>query len=586
MTHQTKTVDLICSIIGSYLVRAEGDKFDIHGKKKLTEKLEIFLKQGRPIELVLPGFPFKSPASHSKTSGQKPDLGEVVALQRIEEMCKAIVNIYPKGVSFTIVSDGTTFNDIIGVSDDDMRYYRDTVQTLLSCPHITWASLTDLVGECDSPDAYRAALIEKANLPYADLNAFIKAVSANTELRTAHDSMCSFLYNDLLPRSENSFDEDAFFAAIREKSYQMTYRHRALSAVVANTYPEAIRLSVHQYTNSGEKLTFGFDATTNPVAPWHKVTFRKLDGSISFVDRSHINLSKSFTIYHDDQVWMYQESDSEVIEGLHMSVIRPPQFGLDIKSEETGEALSLSPAMIKNLTEFFSFLCLRNCGFEEKQPLVDYCEPFGDIYQWHFGSVHVVQAEENPKGFVQSIEKTPIHWDLSMLPQDHERVKDDEWFCADLFMLYCKTAPQVGEGETVVINGRDVLSDAGPETVEQWRGTEVTYNTKMTYFGGHPRTYPLIHTHPFTKEPIFRYMEGSNSQLQTFTQKVEGISTEKSRRFIEQMNALIYSDKYLYEHSWEAGDMIVIDNHLTLHGRNPMTEASSARELWRVQIIS
>ena len=586
MSYQTKNIELICSVIGSYLVRADGDQFDSVGKKKLADDLSTFVKQGRPIELILPSFPFKSPNFRDKTSGSRPDFGEVLALRRLDEMCRAIADIHPDGVQLKILSDGTTFNDVIGVPDEDLKYYRDTVKTLLSSPHISWASLTGLVGTQDSPEAYRTALIEKADLPYADLEEFTEAVATDEELRSAHDKMCDFLYNDLRLAGNEDLENEKYFTLIRETSYEVMYRNRALVAAVAKTYPDAIRLSVHQYDNSGGKFTFGFSDAASPMAPWHKVTLRKLDGSFSFVDHALVDKTMAYAIHYGDQVWLYQESDSEVDEGLHMTLVRPAQFGLTIKSDETGGALSLSPAMIKNLTEFFSFLCIRDCGFDEQEPLIKYCEPFGDIYQWHFGSVHVVQAEENPTGFVQSIEKTPIHWDLSMLPLDHERVKDDEWFGADMFMLYCKTAPQVGEGETVVINGRDLLHDAGKETVDHWRNTEVTYNTKMTYFGGHPRTYPMVHTHPFTKEPILRYQEGSRSQYQTFSQKVEGVSEEESDRFIEEMNDLIYSEKYCYEHSWQPGDMIVIDNYLTLHGRNPMTEASSARELWRVQIIS
>ncbi|MEI2387748.1 L-tyrosine/L-tryptophan isonitrile synthase family protein [Breoghania sp. JC706] len=587
MNYQTRVTELLSSIIGSYLVIADGDKFENEGKRRLEETLSTFVDNDRPVEIVLPGFPFKSLNFHAKTSGPKPDYGEVLALRRLDEMCQAIVSAYPRGVSLTVVSDGTTFNDIIGVSDADRRFYDEEVRTLWSSPHIRWASLEDLVGRDGTSVELRAGLIEKAALPYADLSAFIEAVGKDAKLTAAHDQMCNFLYNDLRPRCDEGIDEEAYFAQIRDKSYEMMYRSQALSAVLNQTYPEAVRLSVHQYDNSGPKYTFAFiEGAAQASAPWHKVTHRDLEGRLSYIDHARIDPARAFAIHRDGQVWIYQESDENVDPAVRLSIVRPPQFGLLIEGDAPGSALGFSPRLMKSLVSFFSFVCMRDCGFEDRQELVEYCQPFGDIYQWHFGPVHVVQPEEKPTGFVQSLEKTPIHWDLSMLPLDHERVKDDEWFCADLFMLYCRTPPQSGEGQTVLVDGREILHQVGPETVELWRSTNITYNTKMTYFGGHPRTYPLVHTHPFTKEPILRYQEGSRSQYQTFSQEVEGLAPDESAKFIEDMNQRIYAAKVCYEHDWKAGDLILVDNYLALHGRNPMTEASSQRELWRVQTVS
>ena len=587
MNYQTKSIDLLTSIFGSYLVKADNDLFESAGKQRLAVTLSKFIERNAPIEIVLPGFPFKSLNFHAKTSGPKPDYGEVLALRRLEEMCAAIADTYQGGAVATIVSDGTTFNDIIGVSDEDRRFYDTEVRTLWPSRHIRWASLEDMVGPRDNPVELRRALVEKARLPYPDLDAFVEAVSADAGLTAAHDHMCNFLYNDLRPRHEEDIDEDAYFAQIRDKSYEMMFRSQALSAVLNQTYPDAVRLSVHQYDNSGPKYTFGFvEGAKLASAPWHKVTLRDLDGRMSYVDHARIDPAKTLAIYRDDQVWLYQEADGEVGPDLRLSVVQAPQFGLVIEGQRPDSVRDLSPRLMKSLVEFFSFVCLRGCDFAERQDLVDYCLPFGEIYQWHFGPVHVVQPEEKPKGFVQSLEKTPIHWDLSMLPLDHERVKEDEWFCADLFMLYCKTPPQSGEGQTVLVDSRRILHEVGPETVERWRSTNVTYNTKMTYFGGHPRTYPLVHVHPFTREPILRYQEGSQSQYQTFSQDVEGLEPSENARFIEEMDRRMYAEKVCYAHDWKAGDMVLVDNYLALHGRNPMTEASSQRELWRVQTVS
>ncbi|WP_319773588.1 L-tyrosine/L-tryptophan isonitrile synthase family protein [Breoghania sp.] len=586
MNEQPRITDTLCAVIGSYLVKGDGDRFEADGKAALAATLQPFVEKGEPIELVLPGFPFKSLNFHAKTSGPKPDFGEVLALRRLEEMCAALDAVYGHGVRLTIVSDGTTYNDIIGVSDADRQAYNDAVRTLWPSRYFRWATVTDLVGHAGSPQELRTALVEKAALPYADLEAFKTAVQADQGLSAAHDRMCAFLYNDLRPQLADDLDEDAYFAEIREKAYEMMIRGLALNAGVERAFPQAVRLSVHQYDNAGPKFSFGFlPGLAHVSAPWHKVPYRHLDGHFSFVDHARIDAENTLAVYRGDQVWLYQESDAAIDPAIKLSIVKPPQFGLLVELDAPEKVKLLTPRLTRSLSDFFSFICVRGCHFEEREDLVDYCLPFGDIYQWHFGPVHVVQPEEKPKGFVQSLEKTPIHWDLSMLPLDHDRVKQDEWFCADLFMLYCKAPPKKGEGETTLVDGREILRQVGPETVEAWRNTHVTYNTKMTYFGGHPRTYPLVHAHPETGEPILRYQEGSKSEYQTFSQEVQGLSQTDSDAFVEEMNRRIYDPKVCYAHPWEAGDMVIVENYLTLHGRNPMSEASSMRELWRVQTI-
>ncbi|WEE77613.1 TauD/TfdA family dioxygenase [Comamonas testosteroni] len=120
--------------------------------------------------------------------------------------------------------------------------------------------------------------------------------------------------------------------------------------------------------------------------------------------------------------------------------------------------------------------------------------------------------------------------------------------------------------------------------MREWESIDVTYDTRMTYFGGCPRTYPLVFKHPNRDEKVFRYQEGSESELQKFTVTVEGYSKADSDALISEINELIYDERCMVAHEWSAGDLIFVDNWLTLHGRLPMTDRSKSRELWRVQV--
>ncbi len=65
--------------------------------------------------------------------------------------------------------------------------------------------------------------------------------------------------------------------------------------------------------------------------------------------------------------------------------------------------------------------------------------------------------------------------------------------------------------------------------------------------------------------------------------RVPGVSDEESRAFFEALRKHLSSPRYLYEHHWKQGDLIVIDNQRTLHGRQGLANKSS-RELLRGQV--
>ena len=157
----------------------------------------------------------------------------------------------------------------------------------------------------------------------------------------------------------------------------------------------------------------------------------------------------------------------------------------------------------------------------DEDKLVEFSAQFGTPYIWQFGAVHKVKPEEDADGFVHSFEELPLHWDLSMLPADNEFVRKNPRFSASLFALYCKTAPQHGEGQTTLVDARNILRQVPLATLAEWEKLDIRYHTKFTYFGGDARVYPLVEAHPETGEAVLRFQENSNSELQKFFVDVE-----------------------------------------------------------------
>ncbi|WP_299489545.1 L-tyrosine/L-tryptophan isonitrile synthase family protein [uncultured Shewanella sp.] len=580
----------LLDVLQSYLVSHEKDQFTLKGREFARQQIQYFMAQNKPLEFILPGFPCKSPNVIDKSFSAMPDLGEVLAIERLDTLCCALNEIYPHGSSVTILSDGTTFADVVHVEDEVKDQYKTALRQLCVTENIQWADLMDLLPEAQlaqitDSDSLRKALLKGISTGPRSFEKFVKKVSDSPEQTEVHDKLCSYLYHDVCIERFSDGDRDQYLESISDKAYQMMYRGRALSAGIDKVYPHHIRLSVHAYDNSGPKFTVSLSSDTSKVvSPWHSVPVRLLTGE--YVQLSH-GIAKQkcvVNVTHAGHNWCYLEVAGPQLQGFVFELIKAPAFGLKISDPQQLGYGCLPSEFLQQLSEQFGFILLKNMPDIQQQDLVDFCDPFGEIYHWQFGPVHVVKPEKIPHGFVHSIEKTPLHWDLSMLPASEKKVEQDPKFAASCFMLYCKTPPVKGEGQTTIVDSRVALKLAGQSKVKQWCNIDLTYETKLTYFGGTPRRYPLVDLHPTTDEPILRYQEGSESQLQRFSLSSTEMSSAELTALIQEVNDIAYHDKCFIAHEWEAGDLVIIDNYYTLHGRLAMTEKSMSRELWRVQV--
>ncbi|MBM7773966.1 (5R)-carbapenem-3-carboxylate synthase [Actinokineospora baliensis] len=75
----------------------------------------------------------------------------------------------------------------------------------------------------------------------------------------------------------------------------------------------------------------------------------------------------------------------------------------------------------------------------------------------------------------------------------------------------------------------------------------------------------------------------SDEALASWDVRVPNTSAEESGQFFTNLRTHLSDPRYLYEHRWTAGDLVVIDNQRTLHGRRGLANASS-RKLLRGQV--
>lgn len=85
------------------------------GVDYFSAKIRFFVERSLPIQLVLPAFPCKS-SNRKKINSTLPDLGEELAYRSMDLLARKIVEIYPPGATFLIVSDGHVFSDLSKIS--------------------------------------------------------------------------------------------------------------------------------------------------------------------------------------------------------------------------------------------------------------------------------------------------------------------------------------------------------------------------------------------------------------------------------------------------------------------------------------
>ncbi len=226
--------------------------------------VEALVRSGQPIELVLPAFPAKAP-NPKKVLGPLPDLAEARALERLSELLDELEKVYAPGARLIIASDGHVFADLVGVPEGDVDRYRDALLALVHDARVRWFELSTALGN-EKPVRLRAHLLEKYAASEDALHARVKTVPA---LAAQLDGIHRFLFEDeivLHPELTRSQAKKQ----TRARAYEVVRRSEAWGALVAQTFPQAMRLSIHPQPDPSVKIGLNLLGVRDPwLTPWH-----------------------------------------------------------------------------------------------------------------------------------------------------------------------------------------------------------------------------------------------------------------------------------------------------------------------------
>jgi hypothetical protein len=150
----TDLTSRIMTIIQGYGQNEKNEERDAWlGRVRFEPRVRNYVDEGRPIELVLPAFPWKSVNKVEKVLGAISDLGEELALGRLNALCEDIQEIYEPGAKMLITSDGLVYNDLLGIPDTETYEYGASLRRMAAekgYENIKFTRIMNLLGLTDS----------------------------------------------------------------------------------------------------------------------------------------------------------------------------------------------------------------------------------------------------------------------------------------------------------------------------------------------------------------------------------------------------------------------------------------------------
>jgi pyoverdine/dityrosine biosynthesis protein Dit1 len=259
-----KIIDILLTYAGNHASNIDATSIE-HFKLKLETNLSHAEHHGE-VEMVLPGFPYKSINAKEKVLGKLPDLGEQVALARLESLRVAIADILSCPVKIIICSDGQVFNDLKGIANHDVQAYRAALKWMAAqYTNIEIKGLDDFISTTRYP---RDVFIEKYGL---SVEAMKSKLSVDTSLRLLVDNLTTFARNDLL--RETGETKSAFLLRCKETALHVAARSQGWASLVESFYPQAIRLTIHPYKDVSCKFPISLLPSLDGRwrTPWHNV---------------------------------------------------------------------------------------------------------------------------------------------------------------------------------------------------------------------------------------------------------------------------------------------------------------------------
>ena len=236
--------------------------------------VERLVAAGEPLRFVLPAFPGKSPNS-AKVLGFLPDTAERLALEFLDRLTVRIREVFEPGAEVLVCSDGRVFSDAVGIPDDHITAYQRELQVMIDGLDHRGVGLFNLDDVPELAEFDHQQMRDMLTERYAEpLEALCDRVRSGEDV-ALYRAVTRFLFEDAnTPHYRGS--RAGLQREARMRAYVVLQRSKAWGDLLAERFPDAIRLSIHPQPCSAEKLGIHLVETAdNWLTPWHSVALAK-----------------------------------------------------------------------------------------------------------------------------------------------------------------------------------------------------------------------------------------------------------------------------------------------------------------------
>lgn len=249
-------------------------------------KILSAVREYKAIEFVLPSFPGKSP-NYEKVLGHLPDYAETLSFSFLGNLCKKIKHYYTPGIKIILCSDGRVFSDVVGMNESHVTEYQTELNKLireLALKDISTFNLDDYYKNLSFKQMRTELMQAYGNsvefLKYKISNgATATASSEELEANLMYKGITRFLFEDSMhvgqTKSRTKIQKES-----RCKAFEVIRRSNAWSQLIADHFPEAVRLSIHPQICGSKKLGIRLIHNETWMTPWHGVAVETKDGYI------------------------------------------------------------------------------------------------------------------------------------------------------------------------------------------------------------------------------------------------------------------------------------------------------------------
>ncbi len=226
-----------------------------------------FVARGMPVEFALPAFPAKSP-NNAKVLGTTPDMAERLSLEFLHDICERVRQIYRHGARIIVCADGRVFSDIVKIGDPNVTRYQAELRSMIDGIGPDSLDLFNLDDEHPgyTHTAMRRELMRRHG---EDLDVLKRQVRAGGEHLTLYRGIIRFLVADA-DTTDYLGSRAALQRECRERAYGVIQRSKAWGKLLAERFPDAVRLSIHPQPCGSAKLGINLVETPdNWLTPWH-----------------------------------------------------------------------------------------------------------------------------------------------------------------------------------------------------------------------------------------------------------------------------------------------------------------------------